>query len=333
MSNRTTRRWLWVALSLLLVGLLLVACGGKEEPVEEEPPWQLPRLTIQVDEEGVPKVFGILSLDTVARLLRQDLSAFYLAPDQVQRLEEAGVQHLEVLLAEPGVFTFVNGDPMPYLAADDESWANLNELIEQAAPDAPAVGWVLDVVQRIGIPVVVKLPVPEGNEEVPLRNIRDVPRVDTEAARSAVTDPSLIAYADIELDEQGVPIISGMSMADLQAALQESGVQVDLSGVRLDPALIGTLGAAKIQHLQIETEPEGVYLYVNGKRLPRIAWDDARLQNALGLFGELSPDSPALPFLAVTLPGIQPADVELTLFLPLTAETDQLPVSPFIQRE
>lgn len=333
MNRKTTSRGLCLALVLLLLMGLLAACGSRE-PEEEEPPAQLPRISIYVDEQGVPKLFGI-SLATVANLFNTDLSGLYLPPDLVQRLSDGGVQHVELLLAAPGLFTFVNGEPLPYLAADDESWGNLTEVLESTSQDLGIAGWILkNVVPRIGLPIALRLPVPAGEQEIPLREMRNVPRVDQDAARAGVTDTSIIAYADIELDSQGAPTISGTSLADLQLALQAAGIPVDLQSVRvLSPEQVAALRTANVQHVQVETEPEGVYLYVNGKRLPRIAWDDARLQNLLELYQDVEPDTPLLPLLGVVLPRVQPADVEMTLFLPTEPGTNPVPVSPFIHEQ
>lgn len=330
MIRKTTSYRLSLALVLLLLLALLTACGSRE-PEEEQVPPQLPRITIYVDQEGVPKLFGI-SLATVASLFNADLSNLYLPPELVQRLSDAGVQHVELLLAAPGAFAFVNGEPLPYLAADEESWGNLTEVLEGTSQNLGIVGWILkNVVPRFGLPVALRLPVPAGEQEVPLRELRNLPQVDRDAARAAVTAPSIIAYADVELDAEGAPTISGTSLADVQLALEAAGVPVDLQSVKvLSPEQLAALRTANVQHVQVETEPEGVYLYVNGKQLPRIAWDDARLANLLEVYSDLDPDAPALPLLVALMPGVQPADVEITLFLPTEPSASPLPVSPFI---
>ena len=155
-----------------------------------------------------------------------------------------------------------------------------------------------------------------------------VPQVNTDQARSSVTDPSLIAHVDVAVDDQGVPTLAGTSMSEMQGAFESAGLPVDLSGVRIDPTTIAGLTAGGIHLVQLETEPEGLYLYVNGNRLPRVAYDEARLQSALDLYGKLQPNSPNGPLLKFFAPYLQPTDIELSVFLP---GADQTTPSPFVQ--
>jgi hypothetical protein len=169
-----------------------------------------------------------------------------------------------------------------------------------------------------------------GLEEAGLRDSKTLPMVDTDQARASVSEKVLILHLDVALDEQGIPTIAGSSMTDFQGALDEAGLPVDLSSVRVDPAMIASLQASNILLLQVETEPEGLYLHVNGRRLPRVAWDDQRLRNALELYGSLEADSPYMPLLQFFLPYIQPADVELGVFLPVPEGQEAPSLAPWV---
>ena len=222
---------------------------------------------------------------------------------------------------------------MPYLVLDDQTRESVGELLKLAGVEdkmATNVQNLLSnkVISRLGVPLVVKLPVPEGQAEIPVRGKGPVPLVNTDEARSAVTAPSLIAHVDVAVDDQGVPTIAGSSMSEMQDAFESAGLPVDLSGVRIDPATVSDLTGRGVHLIQLETQPEGLYLYVNGNRLPRVAYDQARLQNALDLYGKLQPESPNVPLLEFFGPYIQPADVELSVSLP---GAEQTPPSPFVQ--
>jgi hypothetical protein len=321
-------------LLLLLLSLVLVSCGGREEeavPEEDKAPPTLPRISVQIDENGVPTVFGI-SVETIGNLLRQDLSTYYLPADVVQQLVDGGVQHLEVVVVGDGIYLFSNGEPLPYLAMDEESRGNIDDLARLAnVPNAETIQWVTDnILARIGLPLVLQMPLPEGTDEVPLRDTRTLARVKIDGARAGVDAPSLVFYADVALDDNGEPTLAGLSLGQLQDALLAEGVNVDLSAAMVDPALVQSLRAAGVQNVQVETEPEGLYLYMNGEALPRIAWDDERLQNAATLYESLDSDSPYLPLLKFLLPSIQPADVEITVLLPRSTDADALSPRPFI---
>jgi hypothetical protein len=325
MKHRTGNRWLVLLSAMLIAALVLVGCGGRDEEPEPEPqartPLLLPRFTVTLDDQGVPTILGI-SLERLGNFLRQDFSAANVPSDTVQLLKDAGVQNIEAVATADGLYLFVNGQPVPYLALDEETRQNVGDLLKLAGVQDGTSNLVQNLLNnailgRVGVPVVIKLPVQPGAAEVDLRDSRSLPAVDTGAARASVSEKVLIIRLDVALDEQGVPTVAGTSMTEFQAAFDEAGLAVDLSGARVDPATIASLQAADILLLQVETEPEGLYLHVNGRRLPRVAWDDVRLSNALEIYSNLEPDSPYLPLLHFFLPYIQPADIELGLTLPV----------------
>lgn len=330
-------RWLVMLIALLIAALVLAGCGGREEP-EPEPeakiPLLMPRFTVSINDEGVPSLLGI-SLASVGRLLRQDVSGLKVDPATVEMLKDAGIQNFEAVATAEGLYLYVNGQPVPYLALDEETRANVGELLKLAGVQDGTSNLVQNllnnnILNRVGVPVVIRLPVAAGAEEAGLRDSKTLPRVDTSQARAGVSEKVLILHLDVALDEQGVPTIAGTSMTDFQGALTEAGMAADLSSIRVDPATVAALQASNVLLLQVETEPEGLYLNVNGQRLPRVAWDDERLRNALALYGNLEPDSPYLPLLQFFLPYIQPADVELGVSLPVPADREAPAPAPWI---
>lgn len=321
-------------LLLLILSLALASCGGGEEeavPEEDQAPPTLPRISVEIDENGVPSVLG-LSVETIGNLLRQDLSAYYLPADLVQQLVDAGIQHLEVVAVGDGIYLFSNGQPLPYLAMDEEARGNIEDLAQLAdVPNATAIQWVTDnILTRASLPLVLQMPVPEGTDEVPLRDTRTLARVKIDTAEAGVDAPSLVFYADVALDDNGEPTLAGLSLSEIQQALLAEGVNVDLSAAIVDPALVQSLRAAGVQNLQVETEPDGMHLYMNGEALPRLAWDEERLRNAVTLYESLEGDSPYIPLLKLILPSIQPADVEITVLLPRSADAEAVSPRPFI---
>lgn len=322
-----------VALFLVVAAVVLIRPEAGEPEPDAAPPL-LPRVTLEVNEQGVPSVLGI-SAETVGDWTGMDLSPYYLPEETVQRLTGAGVQHLELVVAGEGIFPFVNGQPFPYLATDEESWNTISQALELFQVDSSGVGgwFATNVLPRMGLPIVVQLPVPEDAEAIPLRQSDQLPRVDVEATRSAITSNSLVALADVAVDADGAPSLAGISLGDLQEALNQAGLAVDLSAARIDPKTVATLTTANVQHVQAETEPEGIYLYLNGSRLPRITWDEVRLQNALELYEALEPMSQYLDLAEWLLPGVQPASVELIVFFPKEPEAAYVAPSPFVSSQ
>lgn len=336
MNYRTATRRVLLLTAVLIMAVVLVGCGGREEEPEPQArtPLLMPRVTVSLDDSGAPTVLGI-SLARLGSLLNQDFSGLQVDAATVQRLKDAGVQNLEAVATTEGVYLYVNGEALPYLALDPETRQNVGALLKLAGVQdntADTVQKLLNnnVINRVGVPVLIKLPAAPGMPEAPVRDTKTLPSVDTSQARASVAEKVLILHLDAALDEQGVPTIAGSSITDLQGALNEAGIAVDLSSAKLDPATIASLQAANIALLQVETEPEGLYINVNGQRLPRLAWDDQRLRTALALYSKLEPDSAYLPLLQFLIPYIQPADVELGVTLPLAPGQEAPTLAPWI---
>ncbi len=338
MKHRTATQRVLALAAMLIVLLVVASCGGgkEQEPEPQQPsmPLLMPRITVSLDEQGIPTVLGI-PMDRLGSLLRQDVSGLKMDPATVQKLQEAGVQNIEAVATAEGLYLYINGQPLPYLALDQETREGVGDLLKLAGVQDSTATLVQNllnnkILSRTGAPVLIKLPVAPGVAEAGVRDTKTLPRVDTEQARASVAQKVLILHLDAALDEQGAPTIAGTSLTDLQGALMEAGIAADLSSARLDPATIASLQAANVALLQIETEPEGVYINVNGQRLPRLAWDDERLQNLATLYGGLEPDSPYLPLLHFLLPYIQGADIELGVTLPLAAGQQAPTPAPWV---
>lgn len=333
MSKQGRSRWIVSAFLLLLIIALLTGCAGREAE-QEEAVALLPRITINIDEEGYPKLIG-LSLGTVGRLLGQDFSNLRVPPDLLQQLQDGDIQHVELVMTKGGLLPFVNGQPLPYLAGDKESLGNLGQAIESlGVSNAKVIRWALDnIVARVGLPVAVKFPVKPGNAEIPLVDLDALPRVSVEQTRAGSPEAPLLLHADISVDANGIPTIAGFPLTELQAGLNQAGIAADLSGIALSPAAVATLTGANVQHLQVETEPEGIYLCFNGMPLPRLAWDAQRMDNLLEVYQRLSPDASNVEALRFFAPYLQPSDIELTLQLPQQPGANDVAPCTFVSRQ
>lgn len=331
MPNPIRNRQVVTAFVLLILVLVLAGCSIGQPRDTESTTTLLPRLTVSIDENGSPTVAGI-SLGSVGRLLGQDISALQIPPDLLAQLQAGDIQHIELIMTKEGLLIFVNGKPMPYLASDQETLANLGPALTAFnVRNTNVINFVLtNLVSRIGLPVVLKFPVAEGNAEIPLRTKDDLNLIDVEQARAQVSEPSLRLYTDIGVDAQGGLSVAGIPLATLQEDLGQAGVGLDLSSAKIDPARVAALTAAGVQNVQIETEPEGLYIYMNGTQLPRVTWDAERLQNFIDVFEALSPDDPNLARLKFLQPYLQSADIEVTLQPPLQSGAQEIAPRPFL---
>ncbi|MER2598858.1 MAG: hypothetical protein ABTQ73_05015 [Caldilineales bacterium] len=310
-----------LVLCFLIITLLVAACGSQTDTQsnnQDKLPLLMPRLTVNINEQGAPSVMGI-SLARAGSLIGQDLSGLAVDPALIERLSAAGVETIEAVATGEGVYLYTNGQPLPYLALDDATRQHVADLLKLARVEPNTANTVQSLLQnkiisRTGVPIVIKLP--NAADDAALRDPKTLPRVDTAQVRAATTERVLILHFDLDVDQQGMLALAGSSTADLQGAMAVAGLPVDLSAVRMNPATVASLHEADIALLQIETEPEGLYLSLNGGRLPRVAWDEERLSNALLLFGQLEPNHPYLPLAQFLLPYLPAADIELGITLP-----------------
>ncbi len=329
---RRRRSLVWVLiLSLLLVSL---APGGVSAAPSAAPRAQagepafrleLPRIVVTIDKDGFPSVFG-LSVADIQNMTGMDMSMAKVPANLLQMMSQAGIQHIEVAINGQGLFLFANGKPLPYIVWDQETLTSLvNALQAFQVPNAALIGRFVPFLQYIGISLAIQFPLPEGASEVPLRDPKNLFLVDPQAAQGEVTEgPSAIFYATVDVDAEGVPSILGVSVRQIQ---QDTGI--DLSAAQVPANLMAQLAAGGVQHVQLQTLPDGLYLYLNGNALPHLAWDKAHLETLAEILPGLLADQPWAPLVGKIVPGLQAADVRLTVRFPLPSGAQELPLHEF----
>jgi hypothetical protein len=102
-------------------------------------------------------------------------------------------------------------------------------------------------------------------------------------------DSFKLAFPRIEvvIDQDGNPTIAGVSPLILRL------VGVDLSGVKLDPAMVTQLTDSNIQHVELMFQKNGLFWWVNSKAMPPLTWDDASFNNTIDLLINLGIVDPA----------------------------------------
>jgi hypothetical protein len=136
----------------------------------------------------------------------------------------------------------------------------------------------------------------------------------------AAVEPSAVAKFELRYDEQGVPSILGISARDLQAL----GINAN---VALAPQVLAQLQANNVQHVQLSSRSNGMYMWVNGNPLPAIAWDSTSLQNALGVYEQMNPGvpKPYLDLIRTFVPMLGQTDVSIMVHFPVSAGADPIP--------
>ncbi|MCS7221049.1 MAG: hypothetical protein RML36_02675 [Anaerolineae bacterium] len=334
---RQQRSLIWVLIFSLLL-TFLPAGGASAAPTGapsaqgEEPVFrlELPRIVVTIDQDGFPSAFG-LSVADIQRMTGMDLSMLRVPADTMQLLAQAGIQHFEVVINGQGLFLFANGSPLPYLSWDQESLTNLASAMQAfQVPNAGLIGQLVPFLQYISIPLVLQFPLPEGATAVPLRDPANFSLVQVEAAKGEVAgQPPLILRATVEVNAEGVPTLvarpgEGVSIRQIQEV-----TGFDLSGAQVPSNLMAQLASGGIQHLQLQTLPYGLHFYMNGKPLLRLAWDQAHLATLADLLSKLTAGQPWAPLVGLTLPGLQAADIRLTVRFPLPSGAQELPLHEF----
>jgi len=279
-----SKRLIFLAFILLLFGSVLAACGGEPVPVQDKNAdfvLALPRLVVDVDENGIPTVAG-LSPELLS-LLGVDVKQFALPPDVVNWFTQANVQHIELVQKDDGIYIFVNGVLMPHLGWDTDDLQNMTDAMTKLGVVKPEFQTILRVlvpfIQHTGLDVVLRFPLQPSAEKIPMRDVNEpIPTV----ATASDVSPMAVVKANVEFDENGVPSILGLSTQDLA----DAGL-AGLRNIGLAQDTLQKLKEAEIAKIKVKTTPEGMVFWINDEQLPYIVWNDEYLNRAADLYAQL----------------------------------------------
>lgn len=323
---QTTTKRFWPAIALVLVATLsLIGCGGRSTTGTVEgiasgaldvvaqymPHINLPRVTLAYDETGVPAVFGVKT-SALARFVPLNLTFVELSPDTVQWLMDRDVQHVELDLNEAGLFLYVNGQAMPYLAWNQDRLAYAGELLDRLdvvqydttiAKAAPLLG-------RVGIDLLATFPKQAGASEIPPRA-----RSQRALAEKPVSgEPTAVIQGVVVYGDDGVPSVAGITSREIAQL-----AQIDLRPVELAPEVIDLVKRAGVQEVEVASESDGLHFGANGRELIQVAYNEQHLLNAIDLYGQRAGDEPGevlATFLRNIAPIVYGADIDIVIQFP-----------------
>ncbi len=288
----------------------------------------LPRITIDVDAEGVPSVAGI-SPETLEKLSMGmlDLKDFRLPQNYVDWFTSANVQHMELVHTNDGLYVFVNGNPMPHLAWSGDSLSTAADLaadLDQLNPYmAKVLKLLIPFIQRTGIDVGMTFPMQAGADAIPMHD----PDVPLKSAASEPESSLAMVRVHVSYDDEGVPSVLAISSKDVEEALGYS-----LRQVQLEPEFIDKMGDAGIQHITMRTTPEGLVLWSNDDALPYLSWSDDNLRNSAMLVDDMvaqynQPEWDAVrEAVNLMLPMLDNVDGEIVLLFPVPEGVESIPI-------
>jgi len=322
---KTTKRF-WLAIALVLaITLSLTGCGGQstggtlegitsgalDVVAQYMPHINLPRITLAYDNAGVPTVFGVKT-SSLARFVPLDLTVVELSPDTIRWLMDRDVQHVELELDEAGLFLYVNGKALPYLAWNQDRLAYAGELLDRLdvvqydttiARAAPLLG-------RVGIDLLATFPKQAGASEIP-------PRERSQRAlaeKPAVGEPTAVIQGVVVYGDDGVPSVAGITSREIAQL-----AQIDLRPVELTPEIIDLVKRAGVQEIEVVSESDGLHVGANEQELIQVAYNEEHLMNAIDMYAQLAGDEQS-EVLATFLRNIAPifygADIDVVIQFP-----------------
>jgi hypothetical protein len=236
-------------------------------------------------------------------------------PELVERLDRAGIQQVTVASRPEGLFFLVNGQPLPHLAWDAEAFDNLEALASMVVePTDPALAddmysllsedgyeqarWWLEALRTINMRFDIKFPQTRGG---PKRV--ELPLAGDEAFEAALTteeiDEEPLQTVDLIVDykplvdEQGrtaawVPSVFGLTTVELQALAEPFDTEVPVLRMRDDVRM--RLEHEGIVGVGLEARKDGLFVSVNDRLLPHVAWNETTLVNLSDFLVRMFPE-------------------------------------------
>ncbi|RME82498.1 MAG: hypothetical protein D6775_10715 [Caldilineae bacterium] len=306
-----------VVLSLLVVSIVLTACAPSQaamQPPSQEFMLKLPQIEVAIDENGVP-TFGGLSATTLyyATFGQVNLTWMRMDPALVSRLMDIGLQHVEVLQNDTGLYIFVNGEALPNVAWSPETIEATAGMLNSMAGIDPSLlrllNLVLPYVQNVGVDLIMRFPVAAGAEPVPLRD----PSAPLPAPAPAAEGGGLALQVQVIYDDNGVPSVPGASF------ILKNMLGIDVEQLALNKYTIDLLKAQGIQSITVNTKPDGVQVSINENTLPKLVWSEDQLRTTLSVLSDFYLGAAGASITQVIeniIPALGELDLQLVLVFP-----------------
>lgn len=270
---------------VLLSAFMLSACGGGSTGST----WfNLPSIPLRIQPDGTAKVFGFsLGPNPIV------------PPATLQQLQTANVQELQLRAGYNGIHVYNNGEELPYIKWDENSVNTLADVLRNLPPEmgipGDMIAGYLPMLRQYGIGVTLDVPVAEGQTAVAIPRWSGETTVQEETAAESSLPP--LSLGGIAFDESGSASLAGVA----------------LPGVTLPPNVMGILSSLNAESLQIQTQPNGIDLSLNGQQLPSIAYDSSSISQLMNVAKPLMGDSPMVSTLDNVVPQLQGANLDLNL--------------------
>jgi hypothetical protein len=303
MNNRLRTR----ALSALVTAAFILTGCGAGSPFRVV----IPRIYVDVDTQGSVNVAGFINAGMLS-FFGLDPNLLKIDAATVGQLTNANVQHIELLFRGDGLYWWLNGQPLVPLTWDSPAFENARDLLLGFAGLDEVTrellrNVVLPFLLNLEQDVVIRFPLKAGEAPIPERALDSaLPQP------GAMVDASLIAGLRLNFDNAGVPAVAGVSFSEIARL-----AGVDLSAATLPPSTIQQLQQLGVQHITLNTTPEGIRLWSNNRALPTLRWSEETLTNTADALSRLQLIEPALnDALKQFVPYLNRANLDVVLKFP-----------------
>ncbi len=335
---------------LTATAVAVSACGTTSttdaENILEMIPTNPVPVTVPVDiaESGEITGIGNLNLELVSNLL--DTFGMDFSLDSLPKLterdvdwyQESGIQHLTVALRPDGLFALVNGEMLPAILWDEESLGSLVDVLRMFERDGRGA-YIADAatmekielgakwLPKLNVSLAVRFPVPSGQDRIPLPDPDDFKAAfsEDEEPGSALATVNLdIDYEPLDEDMGWVPSLAGFSTVDINDVLESAGAR-PVNRLRLRRDIEARLKDEGIESMGVEVRSDGVFLAVDDRVLPHLAWNENSLKNVAMVLDQLYPQDSRVPSGYGWVPVVKAAapifnDLDLALTLKFPTE-------------
>ena len=346
MQKRVT---FWAVL-LLAVALIFSGCtsrldaGSMVERDSDELFVDLPAIVIDYASDGTASIGGLSQMSAgdkekpdgsvyepdpeVSLGLISILSGLSLQPLWVQHFTASNLQHIRATNGDDGILLLVNGQRIPSLVWEEDSLAATADAVSALGLGVPALNKVLPLVRNFGLGVVLRFPVEEGAEPIPLSGVEESEAV---VMARLIQQQVMQTFGGV-LPSIDVPILyhadGSWTLGELSDVEWTVLTSTPFYALRLPPDLIEGLTSSGIYKVTLNTDPDGIHISLNGIGLPYLSWGNGEIQNVLALskqLGVLDSVSALLPgadldsvfsLIENLLPVIQATNAKLTIYLP-----------------
>jgi hypothetical protein len=303
---------LLMAVLVLLVGCAPRATSGEIAAAADESDVvvDLPAIVLDVTPEGTISVGG-QPITELGGGLGAGLEGLSLQPEMVDALSAFNIQHIQIDNTPEGLLILVNGQPIPSLAWDGEKLVATAEVLDTLGAGVALLDRVLPLITNLGLGVILRFPVAQGEEALPMV----APESEAAAAARAAQAEFLAAVGTppvVQLTLAYAPD-GTWSIADMDQGTLASLLPVPLDMLNLTPETIAAVSSAGITDVALSTNTDGIFISINGKTLPYLTWADGRISHLLtlaeetGLLASVLGDNPDMAGIIDTIESLLPA--------------------------